>query len=164
MSEGTPDAQVFDGSIALAYEDLNVLIKSYWDFLHEAERFAPLKDTKYHESLANGKMLVTKPWGNKFVLLLSNHPEESRAENLGAQPLIKGHALSGGLKLENITIYVRHGANFAGIGRFYEYVLGALVAHNSTTESSVSIVMGEKAEMFIPCVHTICSYHKLSLI
>jgi len=148
LSEGTPDAQVFDGSITLVYEDLNVLMKRYCDFLLGAERFAPLKDTKFHVSLANGKMLVTEPWGNKFVLLLSNHPEECRAENLGAQPLIKGHALSGGLKLENITIYVKHGANFAGIGRFYEYVLGALVAHNSTTESSIIIVMGQQMLTF----------------
>jgi len=58
------------------------------------------------------------------------------------------HALSEGLKLENITIYVKYGANLGGIGRFYECVIGAFVAHDSTTDSSITIVMGQNTLTF----------------
>ena len=79
LSEGT-EAPVFDGVITLVCKDVKVFMKKYKEFLDGAERFTPLKDTDFCVNMAGNKMVVMTPWGNQFVILSSNCPEEDRAE------------------------------------------------------------------------------------
>mmetsp|Transcript_15181 Transcript_15181/g.24948 ORF Transcript_15181/g.24948 Transcript_15181/m.24948 type:complete len:384 (-) Transcript_15181:54-1205(-) len=146
LPEGKPNAQVFDGVITLIHEDLSVLMERYNDYLDGDERFAPLKDTEFLVGVLDEDelLMVTDPWGNEFSIMASDDPEEDRASDVGAQPLIEGHEPSEGLKIEDLTVYVPHDANLEGIGRFYAHVLGAEAIDELGSESSISISMGER--------------------
>jgi len=145
LPEGKPDAQVFDGTITLVYGDLDTLIQRYNDFVDDVEpRFRPLKDTEFSLGvLDSDMMMVTCPWGSQFILLRSHEPDEDRAAHLGSQPLVDGHEPSEGLKMEDLTVFVENDSNLEGIGRFYEKVLGAVVVPDLSSESSISIAMGQ---------------------
>merc|ERR1711966_171320 len=142
--EGKPDAQVFDGVITLVYDDLEDLKERHSQYLEGDERFAPLKETEFTVGVLDDMMLVTDPWGNQLVILCSDDPTEDRGAHIGAQPTIEGHSPSTGLALEELTVHVEHGANLAGIGRFYEHVLGAPSVKELSSEQSISIAMGER--------------------
>jgi hypothetical protein len=145
LPEGKPDAQVFDGVITIIHEDLSALMERYNDYLDGDERFAPLKETEFLVGVVDDAlMMVTDPWGNEFSIMESDDPEEDRASDIGAQPLIEGHEPSEGLKIEDLTVYVPHDANLDGIGRFYQHVLGAPAIEELRSESSISISMGER--------------------
>mmetsp|Transcript_1430 Transcript_1430/g.2548 ORF Transcript_1430/g.2548 Transcript_1430/m.2548 type:complete len:377 (+) Transcript_1430:91-1221(+) len=145
LPEGKPEAQVFDGVITLIHEDLSALMERYNDYLDGDEKFAPLKETEFMVGVLDDSLLmVTDPWGTEFNLMSSDDPEEDRASDVGAQPLIEGHKPSEGLKLEDLTVYVPHDANLEGIGRFYQHVLGAPAIEELGSESSISISMGER--------------------
>ncbi len=145
LPEGKPDAQVFDGVITLIHEDLSVLMERYNDYLDGDKKFAALKETEFLVGVLDDQLLmVTDPWGTEFNIIGSDDPEEDRASDVGAQPLIDGHEPSEGLKLEDLTVYIPHDANLVGIGRFYEHVLGAPAIEELGSESSISISMGER--------------------
>ena len=144
LPEGKPDAQVFDGMITLVYDDIKVLMQRYNDYLDDDERFAPLKDTEFLVGVADDMMLVTDPWGSQFCIVSSDDPTEDRAAHVGAQPTIEGHGPSEGLAMEELMAFVPHGANLEGIGRFYEFVLGARTIDDLSTDQSISIAMGER--------------------
>lgn len=145
LPEGKPDAQVFDGVITLIHEDLSVLMERYNDYLDGDEKFAALKETEFLVGVLDDSLLmVTDPWGNEFSIMASDDPDEDRAADVGAQPLIDGHEPSEGLKLEDLTVYVPQTASLHGIGRFYEHVLGAPAIEELGSESSISISMGER--------------------
>mmetsp|Transcript_38084 Transcript_38084/g.68635 ORF Transcript_38084/g.68635 Transcript_38084/m.68635 type:complete len:399 (+) Transcript_38084:58-1254(+) len=144
LSEGKPDAQVFDGMITLVYDNLEGLMDRYNDFLDDDERFAPLKETEFLVGIVDDMMMVTDPWGSQFVILPSDDPIEDRAAHVGAQPMMEGHEPSEGLALEDLTVYVEHGANLEGIGRFYDYVLGAPTIEELSSDESISVAMGER--------------------
>lgn len=57
LPEGKPDAQVFDGMITLVYEDLEVLMDRYNDYLDGDERFAPLRETEFLVGMVDEMML-----------------------------------------------------------------------------------------------------------
>lgn len=145
LPEGKPNAQVFDGVITLIHEDLSALMQRYNDYLDGDERFEPLKDTEFLVGVLDDDMLmITDPWGNEFSIMASDDPVEDRASDIGAQPLIDGHTPSEVLKWEDLTVYLPHGANLDGIGRFYEYVLGAQTIEELGSDSSICIGMGER--------------------
>lgn len=145
LPEGKPDAQVLDGVITLIHEDLPALLERYNDYLDGDERFAALKETEFLVGVVDEDMLMVQdPWGNQFTIMASDDPLEDRASTIGAQPLIEGHQPSEVLKWEDLTVYVPHDANLDGIGRFYQYVLGAPAIEELRSESSICISMGER--------------------
>ena len=145
LPEGKPDAQVFDGVITLIHEDLSALMERYNDYLDGDEKFAPLTDSEFLVGVVDDTlMMVTDPWGNEFSIMSTDDPEQDRASDIGAQPLIEGHEPSEGLKIEDLTVYIPHDANLEGIGRFYQHVLGAPAIEELGSESSISISMGER--------------------
>ncbi|KAL7533073.1 hypothetical protein ACHAXR_005028 [Thalassiosira sp. AJA248-18] len=144
LPEGKPDAQLFDGMITLVYDDLEGLMQRYNEFLDGDERFAPLKETEFVVGVVDDMMLVTDPWGSQFCILSSDDPIEDRAADVGAQPIIEGHNPSEGLAMEDLTVYVDHDTNLEGVGRFYEYILGAPTIKELSSEQSISVAMGER--------------------
>ena len=144
LPEGKPDAQVFDGIITLVYPDFDALIERYNNFLDDDEKFAPLKETEFLVGVIDDMMMVTDPWGTQFCILPSDDPVEDRAADVGAQPVLEGQGPSEGLTMEDLTVFVSHGANLEGIGRFYEYVLGAPVIAELSSDQSISVAMGER--------------------
>ena len=79
LSEGKPDAQVFDGMITLIYDDLEGLMEKYNSYLDDDEIFAPLKETEFLVGMVDDMMLVTDPWGSQFCIIESDSPDEDRA-------------------------------------------------------------------------------------
>lgn len=144
LPEGKPDAQVFDGMITLVYDDLEGLMEKYNSYLDDDEKFAPLKETEFLVGMVDDIMLVTDPWGSQFCIVGSDSPDEDRAANVGVQPIVEEHGPSDGLAMEDLTVYVHHGSNLEGIGRFYETVLGAAVLQELSSDQSISIAMGER--------------------
>jgi len=144
LPEGKPDAQVFNGLITLVYDDLDVLMNRYKAYLDGDEKYSALKETEFLVGRVDNMMLVTDPWGSQFCILQSDDAVEDRAADVGAQPIVDGHGPSEGLCLEDLTVYVEHGANLDGIGRFYKKVLGAPTIKELSSAQSISIAMGER--------------------
>lgn len=144
LPEGKPEAQVFDGIITLVYDNLDVLMSRYNDYLDGDEQYASLKETEFLVGIVDNMMLVTDPWGTQFCILQSDDPIEDRAADVGAQPILEGDKPSEGLCMEDLTVYVEHGANLEGIGRFYQMVLGAPTIEELSSDESISIAMGER--------------------
>ena len=144
LPEGKPEAQVFDGIITLVYDNLDVLMSRYNDYLDGDEKYASLKETEFLVGIVDNMMLVTDPWGTQFCILQSDDPIEDRAADVGAQPILEGDKPSEGLCMEDLTVYVEHGANLEGIGRFYQMVLGAPTIEELSSDESISIAMGER--------------------
>ena len=78
---------------------------------------------------------VTDPWGNLFQIDRGN---ESEREDRG----IQAGGVSEGLAMRDLTIYTGIDANMAGIGRFYEQILGAPILES--TEQSVVVSVGPR--------------------
>lgn len=122
LPEGKPYAQVLDGVVTLVYPDLNDL--------RERGDKAKLKlkgstfEIKYVQA-DDAFLEVRDPWGSKFHLV-SGDPSENR-DCRGKQP---GEE-SAGFAMRDLTIHTPPNANLAGIGRFYEQVLGATVSKRS---------------------------------
>lgn len=87
---------------------------------------------------------MTDPWGSQFCILPSDDPVEDRGADFGSQPIMEGQEPSLGLCMEDLTVYVPSGSNLEGIGRFYEYVLGAPTVEELSTDQSISVAMGER--------------------
>mmetsp|Transcript_7465 Transcript_7465/g.16935 ORF Transcript_7465/g.16935 Transcript_7465/m.16935 type:complete len:407 (-) Transcript_7465:1767-2987(-) len=138
------EAQVFEGMITLVYDDLEGLMERYNAYLDDDEKFAPLKETEFLVGVVDDMMIVTDPWGTQFCILPSDDPDEDRAAHVGAQPVMDGHEPSMGLTMEDLTVYVSDGENLEGIGRFYEYVLGAPTIKELSSDQSISVAMGER--------------------
>ena len=154
LPEGDPHAQVFDGMITLIHDDLDLLMERYEMYLDGDPLFAPLRDTEFlvgvvgedddDDDEGGYMMLVTDPWGTEFCILPSDDPEEDRASHVGTQPSLEGGIKSHVLAMEDLTVYVEHSADLDGIGRFYEYVLGAKRIDELCSSSSVCVGMGER--------------------
>ncbi|KAL9182408.1 hypothetical protein ACHAXT_013060 [Thalassiosira profunda] len=125
------------------YDENYVAGKKINSFLDgEDERFAPLRETEFLVGVVDDMMMINDPWGSQFCILPSDDPVEDRAAGEGAQPVMEGHSPSEGLAMEDLTVYVEHGSNLAGIGRFYETVLGAPTIDEG--DQSISVAMGER--------------------
>jgi hypothetical protein len=162
LPEGNPHAQKFDGMITLIHDDLDLLMERYEMYLDGDPLYAPLRDTEFlvgvvgdadddendddeNDDDGGGYMiLITDPWGTEFCILPSDDPTEDRASHVGTQPSLDGSIPSHALAMEDLTVYVEHDANLDGIGRFYEYVLGAKKIDELSSDVSVCMGMGER--------------------
>jgi hypothetical protein len=121
LPEGKPDAQVLDGVVTLVYPDLAPLLERF-------ESVQPVLAGSLFEILTkdikgvDDSLLVVDPWGSKFQLVQGNSVDDER-DGRGNQPGDK----SEGLAMRDLTIHTPPNANLAGIGRFYEQVLGSVV-------------------------------------
>ena len=130
LPEGKPDAQVFDGLITLSYPNLDGLEERYED---EAIR-SVLDGTKFRvEARGDDEMHITDPWGSQFKIIAGGEGEKK--DPRGVQ---KG-ASSEGLFMPDLTVYVPPGSNFAGIGRFYDALLGAPTLNCDDASCSISV-------------------------
>jgi hypothetical protein len=151
LPEGKPHAQVLDGVITLVHENLDGLMERYAEFIDGDDKFAALQGTEFHmdverddDNLEDVMLFVTDPWGTQFCIMGSDDTNEDRAEFEGAQPSLDGAEKSEGLKVEDVTLYVRHGSNLQGIARFYQHVFGATSVEELESEDSISIAVGER--------------------
>ena len=83
----------------------------------------------------NEGLLVTDPWGTMFRLVEGTAENDDR-DNRGRQP----GDVSEGLAMRDLTVYVPRSSNLAGIGRFYEQVLGSEI--QELEQNAVQIRMG----------------------
>ena len=129
LPEGKPDAQVFDGVITLVYPDLSKLLERVETATES------LVGSKFEvKSESDDSILVMDPWGSIFKL--QGGDPSIDLDPRGRQP---GEA-SEGLAMKDLKIHVPKGSNMAGIGRFYEKVLGAPV--KETTADTIAIQVG----------------------
>lgn len=145
LPEGKPAAQVFDGVVTLAYPSVAAVARRY-----EADaalqralagtRFSlaavmPSGGGKEEEEAGEPAALeVTDPWGTAFRLVAD--PGWALADPRGRQPgpASEGHALA------DLTVHAPAGANFAGIARFYDQVLGAPTLRLGGAEEGCCVV------------------------
>lgn len=143
LPEGKTDAQVLDGVVTLVYPDLSVLLSRYQDSENDIRQ--RLQGSKFamdvvgdDDGSRNGQqrqqsLVIKDPWGTKFRIIAGY--EEDR-DCRGNQP----GGLSDGLALKDLTIYTPIDTNnMAGVGRFYEMVLGAPVLEVSENKCVVSV-------------------------
>jgi hypothetical protein len=133
--EPSPGAQVLQGFVTLAYPDLT---KIQGGLEMCAKK---LQGSKFAcSTLVDGTLAVTDPWGSSFRLVAGN-PNERDVR--GQQP---GSESSEGLALRDLTIYAPANCNMAGIGRFYEQILGAPVrsVDNQADNKCVVVVVGPR--------------------
>ena len=150
LPEGSPDAQVLDGIITLVYPNLQTLLERYNND-EDTKIRSTLKESQLHVQEENRKdgnsgnsffLEVTDPWGTKFHLIEGTNSEK---DNRGCQP--SGDEAEG-YSMKDLTIYVPPQADLAGIGRFYEKVLGAKIVKK---DNIVQIEMGPYQTLtFIP--------------
>jgi len=116
LPAGKPAPQVFDGVVTLAYASLAPI----------RERLvAPppvLSDSKFSSSSECDDIIrLVDPWGSRFDLVALDDAADPR----GCQ---KGAESSDARAVVDLTVNVRRSASLAGIGRFYEQILGMPVA------------------------------------
>lgn len=128
-----PGAQVLQGAVTLAYPDLAPLKQraASCRAALEGSRFGVVREEKPGEDGEDEILVVTDPWGTTFRLVAGGS-RDSR----GRQP---GDGLSEGLGMRDLTIYCPAGSDMAGIGRFYEKVLGAPVLRQNERECVVDV-------------------------
>lgn len=77
-------------------------------------------------------LLVTDPWGSLYRLVEgSDNEKDIRGRQPGEE--------SEGLCMRDLTIHVPLDANLAGIGRFYEQILGSNFAELDDTKVQISM-------------------------
>lgn len=132
LPEGTPEAQVLDGQITLAFESLQPFKDRYESFIN-----GPLQNTKFlvEENTEDDSLRVTDPWGTEFVLIAD--PTLKFKDARGSQP---GPLSENGIAMTDLTLHATPTCNFPGIARFYEHVLGTPIL--SSTENSCVIKVG----------------------
>uniref|UniRef100_A0A7S1UES1 Glyoxalase-like domain-containing protein n=1 Tax=Phaeomonas parva TaxID=124430 RepID=A0A7S1UES1_9STRA len=114
LSEGAT-AQVFDGTVRLAYPTLEPLRRRL------SAPPAVLADSEFaFEDIDGGGLRLTCPWGNTVDAVA----DASAADSRGSQPGEAGEALA----MTSVTVRVPRGEqNLDGVARFYEQVLGCEV-------------------------------------
>ncbi|KAL3916894.1 MAG: hypothetical protein SGILL_004970 [Bacillariaceae sp.] len=135
LPEGKPKAQVLDGVVTLAYPNLDALWSRYEDSDTATAPRLSLKGSEFavSKSTKDDSLHVTDPWGSKFRLIQGTEDDK---DNRGKQP---GDA-SEGFGMTDLTIHVPSNASLAGIGRFYEQVLGSKVV--TLEQDMIQIGMG----------------------
>lgn len=137
LPEGTPEAQILDGQITLAFSSLEPFKERYDSFKNGIlkESLFHLEEVSFSGDNKIEYLQVTDPWGNDFRLV--SDPELQYKDSRGSQP---GEQDENGVAMIDLTLHVAPTSNFEGIGRFYEKVLGAPVL--SCTENSCVIKVG----------------------
>jgi len=132
LSEGSPNAQVFDGLVTLAYDKGLASVRT------RLSRPPPvLADTLFAwEADPSGQAIwVTDPWGSRFVLRGTGGGELSSAslqrDQRGAQPGLVSEVAA----MADLLVHVPKGADLEGVARFYEHVLGCERAAVATLSS-----------------------------
>lgn len=130
LPEGKPDAQVLDGIVTLSYPDLGALKE-------RQERVAEsLEGSLFQMKTTHDYVRVVDPWGSVFQLV---ERAETARDGRGSQPGDE----SEGFGMLDLTIHIPSDANLAGIGRFYEQVLGSVVSKCEDGEC-VQIQVGQQ--------------------
>jgi len=148
LPEGKPDAQVLQGEITLAFQSLEgfqerfELLKGLKPNNDKNDSAAVLKDTLFNlKEKTTETLQVTDPWGTHFNLVLD--PSLSYKDGRGSQPKSKdgdpNHDNDNGIAMIDLTLFAPTDSNFAGIGRFYEQVLGAPILAVSKNECVVKV-------------------------
>lgn len=143
LSEGD-EAQVFDGRITLEFDSLAVLRKKLMSGGPPA-----LRDTAFACSpRLDGGLELTDPWGSTFVC--REAPEgASAADPRGCQPGGEDSSPDGAGAIVDLEVAVPAGGDLAGIGRFYERVLGcAVLSHDAAAGRLVVSVGGRQTLTF----------------
>ena len=122
-------AQVLDGVVSMAYPSLDAVRAR----LEDAPAVLATSAFAWHDE-ADGRLVVTDPWGTRFVLFA----DPSMRDERGAQP---GDA-SEPCAVTDLCVHVPEGGNLRGIGNFYRRVLDCAIAHED--EHSLAIAMGPK--------------------
>ena len=128
LSEGKPDAQVLNGCVTLGYESLDRVRRRLDDGVPSV-----LECSKFSVAEAGGGSLaLTDPWGSRFVLI------DAEGDKRGRQPGLASEATA----ITDLTLEVAAGspARLAGVGRFYEDLLGCAVV--SCDEEKLVIATG----------------------
>jgi hypothetical protein len=147
LPEGKPHAQVLHGVVTLVYPKVQALLDRYGggggDNTSAVGIRSTLKGSQFHvEQKRDGILDVTDPWGTKFRLVEGADDER---DSRGCQPGDK----SEGYAMKDLTVYVPVHSNLAGIGRFYQHVLGSPVA--KLGRDMVQIKMGPLQTLtFVP--------------
>eukprot|EP00534_Pseudo-nitzschia_fraudulenta_P004581 CAMPEP_0201118970 /NCGR_PEP_ID=MMETSP0850-20130426/3156_1 /ASSEMBLY_ACC=CAM_ASM_000622 /TAXON_ID=183588 /ORGANISM="Pseudo-nitzschia fraudulenta, Strain WWA7" /LENGTH=413 /DNA_ID=CAMNT_0047384487 /DNA_START=139 /DNA_END=1380 /DNA_ORIENTATION=+ len=152
LPEGSPDAQVLDGVITVVHPSLEKLLEKEAS-IRAASRddddndASCLNESSFGVAAEEGggaALVVTDPWGTVFRVV--EEGEHGNSDERGSQP---GDD-SVGTAVSDVTIHVPLGANLAGIGRFYQEILGAELA-GGDDDSSVRIKMGPYQTLtFVP--------------
>lgn len=139
LPEGKPDAQVLQGIITLSYDDLRPMVEridAATSALEGSMFGVTIMNEGFDDDSANGQNVdaleVTDPWGSVFRIVKGT-PEER--DGRGQQP----GAVSEGMAIRDILLYTPSGSNIAGIGRFYEQVIGAPLLEDSPNKCVVSV-------------------------
>lgn len=144
LPEGSPEAQVLDGIITLVHPFPEKLIERYTS-IKDGESCLNESCFQLEEDESNN-LVVTDPWGTAFRVLRSTN--ENDRDPRGSQP----GDVSEGCAISDITVHVPIDANLAGIGRFYEQILGAELAPiDETAQEQIKIQMGPYQTLtFVP--------------
>ncbi len=123
-----PTAQVFDGTITVAYKSQSCLNK-----VEENLKNAPsvlLNSNHFQwQRLSLNEILVTDPWGSVFKLVHDETAEDTR----GIQP---GPISLPIAAISDLCIHIPADSNLDGIGRFYNQILGAPIVPSPPTSTS----------------------------
>lgn len=119
LAEGKPDAQVLDGCITLGYGSLDNVRSRLAAGVPDALAASAFSATEQPD----GSIVLTDPWGSPFKLC-EGVDGDSRSEQDNGKASEARCLLDLTLNLPSDTTPGR----LAGIGRFYEHVLGCKVA------------------------------------
>ena len=153
LPEGSPDAQVLDGIITLVHPSPEKLRERY-SSINGGDSCLNESCFELEEDESNN-LAVTDPWGTAFRIIPST--SESDRDPRGSQP----GDVSEGCAISDITVHVPIDANLAGIGRFYEQILGAELAPiDDTTQEQIKIQMGPYQTLtFVPKESVVINTH-----
>ena len=117
LAEGKPDPQVLDGCITLRYRSLTVSASLLVECrLHLASKFSATE--------MNGALALTDPWGSPFRLVEGVDDDAYNRQENGEDAEARC-ILDLTLHLPSVTTPSR----LAGLGRFYEQILGCEVTN-----------------------------------
>lgn len=125
LPEGSPDAQVLDGVITLLHPSPEQLMERY-----DALKDDVLKESDFSATKQDDSICVTDPWGTSFRIVQSLDKDPR-----GSQP----GDVSEGCGISDLTVYCPSDANLAGIGRFYEQILGAQVLSQDSNDLKIQM-------------------------
>lgn len=128
LPEGTPQAQVLEGVITLAYPDLTALEHRFTQVLPQ------LETSQFTVQRIDSNVLsATDPWGNQFRLVHTTNEYERDAS--GQQP----GEVSEGFALRDLTLYTPAPCNMPGIARFYHHIFDAPVLQLDSDSCVISV-------------------------
>lgn len=142
LSEGKPDAQVLDGAITLGYSSLDGVRARLAAGVPEALAASAFTASELPDG---GGLAMTDPWGSAFRLV--EGVEDDARSHQDAADAAEARCLL------DLTFHLAAGttaSDLAGIGRFYEHVLGCKVVGCDARKVTIS-TGGPTREDGTPC-------------